>query len=126
MNVDEIVTTAKDTLTVKRIYGEPYQHDGVTVIPVASVAGGFGGGAGTDEKGQNGEGGGFGMSGRPAGLYVIKGGDVSWRPAVDPARLLSILGMVAVAYLLTHRRSRGAGQHPRGGCRRPAVPGRSA
>jgi uncharacterized spore protein YtfJ len=107
MNVDEIVSTAKDALTVKRIYGDPYEHDGVTVIPVASVTGGFGGGAGKDEKGQNGEGGGFGMSGRPAGLYVIKGDTVTWRPAVDPARLLSILGMVAVVYLFTRRRRSG-------------------
>ena len=73
---------------------------------VAAVTGGFGGGTGTDDKGQNGEGGGFGMCGRPAGLYVIKGDSVSWQPAVDPARLLSILGMVAVAYLLTRRWSR--------------------
>ena len=108
MNVDEIVSTAKDAITVKRIYGEPYQRDGVTVIPVASVAGGFGGGTGTDEKGQNGQGGGFGMTGRPVGMYVIKGDAVTWRPAVDPVRLLTVMGTVAVFYLLTRsRRPRG-------------------
>jgi uncharacterized spore protein YtfJ len=76
----------------------------VTVIPVASVAGGFGGGTGTDEKGQNGEGGGFGMSGRPVGMYVIKGDSVTWRPAVDPVRLLTVMGAVAVVHLLTRSR----------------------
>ena len=56
--------------SVKRVYGEPYEKDGLTVIPAAVVGGGAGGGAGHDDKGQEGEGGGFGVSGRPAGAYV--------------------------------------------------------
>ena len=104
MNVNEIVATAKDTITVKRIFGEPYTRDGVTVIPVAAVSGGFGAGAGTDEHGRDGEGGGFGLSGRPVGALVVKNGDVTWRPFVDPARIVTAAAVVAVAYLLTRRR----------------------
>ena len=44
------------------------------------------------------------MSGRPVGMYVIKGDTVTWRPAVDPVRLLTVMGAVAVAYLLTRSR----------------------
>lgn len=103
MHVDEIVSTAKDAITVKRVFGEPYEKNGLTVIPAAAVAGGFGGGSGRDEKGQDGEGGGFGVMGRPVGAYVINGADVTWKPVVDPARIGAVLGAVAIVYLLTRR-----------------------
>jgi uncharacterized spore protein YtfJ len=104
MRFDEAVATARDAITVKRIYAEPYEHDGVTVIAAAAVGGGAGGGAGRDEKGQEGEGGGFGAAGRPAGAYVIKGGHVRWLPAVDPNRMVSTLGLVVIVYLLMRPR----------------------
>jgi uncharacterized spore protein YtfJ len=104
MKVSEVFTNAKDAITVKRVYAEPYEKDGLTVIPAAVVGGGAGGGSGHDEKGQEGEGGGFGVSGRPAGAYVIKDGQVTWRPAVDPNRIVSALAMVLVAYLLSRPR----------------------
>src|SRR6185436_20027262 len=99
MKTTDVVTAARDAITVKRIYGEPYEKDGLTIIPAAVVHGGAGGGTGHDEKGQEGEGGGFGVIGRPAGVYVIKNGDVSWRAAVDPNRLFAIIGLVVVVYL---------------------------
>lgn len=104
MDVDQLLSTARESLTVRRVYGEPVERDGLTVIPAAAVAGGFGGGRGTDPQGQEGEGGGFGMSGRPAGAYVIRDGDVSWRPAVDVNRLVAVVGLVVVAYLLSRPR----------------------
>ncbi|GAB7003024.1 hypothetical protein JCM18899A_04950 [Nocardioides sp. AN3] len=100
MQATEALNAAKEALTVKRIFGEPYEHDGVTVIPAAQVGGGAGGGMGHDNKGQEGEGGGFGLAGRPAGSFVIKGGEVKWVPAVDPNRLFAIAGVVAVVFLL--------------------------
>jgi hypothetical protein len=45
-----------------RVFAEPYEKDGVTVIAAATVAGGAGGGGGHDERGQEGEGGGFGVN----------------------------------------------------------------
>jgi uncharacterized spore protein YtfJ len=101
MTLDELMSKAKDAITVKRVYGEPYEKDGVTVIPAAMVAGGGGGGSGTDESGSNGEGGGFGMGGRPAGAFVIKNGEVTWRPAVDPNRVVLVAGIVAVTWFVT-------------------------
>jgi hypothetical protein len=44
------------------------------------------------------------VSARPAGAYVIKDGQVSWRPAVDPNRIIAVAGLVLVAYLLTRPR----------------------
>jgi uncharacterized spore protein YtfJ len=104
MDVGRLMSTARDSMTVRRVYGEPVERDGLTVIPAATVAGGFGGGKGTDPQGQEGEGGGFGMTGRPAGAYVIRGGDVTWRPAVDVNRLAAVLGLVVGAYLLSRPR----------------------
>jgi uncharacterized spore protein YtfJ len=86
------------------VFAEPYEQDGVTVIAAATVAGGAGGGGDRDERGQEGEGCGFGVRARPAGAYVIKDGRVWWRPAVDVNRLFATIGEVAIAYLFTRVR----------------------
>jgi len=104
MKVDQLLSSARDAVTVKKVFGEPYEKDGLTVIPAAAVRGGAGGGTGHDDKGQEGEGGGFGMTGRPAGAYVLKDGKVNWLPAVDPNRIFLIVGMAVIAYLLTRPR----------------------
>ena len=104
MKLDELVNSTRETLTVRRIYAEPFEKDGLAVIPAASVRGGAGGGSGHDEKGQEGEGGGFGMTGSPAGAYVVQDGKVRWLPAVDPNRLFMMVGMAVIAYLLMRPR----------------------
>ena len=109
MNVTEVLSTARDSITVKRVFGDPYERDGLTVIPAAVVGGGGGGGTGHDGKGQEGEGGGFGVTGRPAGAFVINNGQVSWRPAVDANRIITVVGIVIAAFLLGRRRRRVGG-----------------
>jgi uncharacterized spore protein YtfJ len=95
----ELVTTARDAITVRKVFAEPYEKDGVTVIAAATVAGGGGGGGGHDEKGGEGEGGGFGVRGEPVGVYVIKQGRVTWIPAVNVNRIVVTVGAVSIAYL---------------------------
>src|SRR5947208_3622770 len=98
------VDKARDVITVKRVFGEPYQQNGVTVIPAASVAGEAGGGEGEggEGKGTNkGIGGGFGIVPRPAGVYLIKGDTVAWRPALDLNRVIGGAQIVAIVLLLT-------------------------
>ena len=104
MKIDQVINTARDSLTVKRVYADPIEKDGLTIIPAAKVQGGAGGGSGHDPKGQEGEGGGFGMIGRPAGVYVIKNGDISWRPAVDPNCLAAVLGWVIIVFVFCRYR----------------------
>lgn len=104
MKLDDLVSTARDAVTVKRVFADPYEKDGVTVIPTARVGGGGGGGRGTDEKGQEGEGGGFGVGGRPVGVYTIRNGEVAWIPAVDVNRIIVAMSTVAVTYLITRAR----------------------
>jgi len=59
MDPQVIITGAQDALTVRRVFGDPIQTDGITIIPVASMAGGGGGG-----RGESGE--------RGAGFGIIK------------------------------------------------------
>ena len=101
MNFDDMIASAKDAITVSKVFGEPFEKDGITFIPAARVMGGGGGGTGQDDDGQVGEGGGFGMNGRPAGAFVIRDGTVTWRPAVDPSTVIAGLVIVTVAVLMT-------------------------
>ena len=45
MDVRELTGQARDALTVKRVFGEPYEKDGLTIIPAARVQGAVGAGA---------------------------------------------------------------------------------
>jgi uncharacterized spore protein YtfJ len=104
MEVQEVLAQARDAMTVKRVFGEPYEKNGITVIPAARVQGGAGGGGGEGPEGQGrGSGTGFGLSARPVGAYLIRGDDVTWRPAVDLNRIVLGGQIVAVVALLTIR-----------------------
>ena len=76
MEVQDVIAQARDTLTVKRVFGEPYEKDGVTIIPAARIQGGAGGGSGEDPQRQGkGSGSGFGMTARPVGAFIIRNGE---------------------------------------------------
>jgi len=104
MDVQEMLTGARDAITVGRVYGEPYEKNGVTILPAASVRGGGGGGSGESPQGEGkGTGGGFGVTARPVGAYVIRGDEVRWEPAVDVTRMALMGQAVAVIALLVIR-----------------------
>ena len=102
MDGREFLRQARTSMSARRVYAKPVKLDGVTVIPAARVSGGAGGGGGEGEgpEGQGpGSGGGFGVSARPVGAYVIRDGDVRWKPAID----LVQLGAIALLMLLAVR-----------------------
>jgi uncharacterized spore protein YtfJ len=104
MEVEDVIGQARDVLTVKRVFGEPYEKDGLTIIPAARVQGGVGAGGGEDPQSQGkGSGGGLAMTARPVGAFVIHDGELSWRPAVDVTRIALGGQVVAVVALLTLR-----------------------
>ncbi len=104
MDVQDVIAQARDTLTVKRVFGEPYEKDGLTIIPAARIQGAAGGGSGEDPQGQGkGSGVGFSIAARPVGAFIIREGDLSWRPAVDVNRIVLGGQVVAVVALLTVR-----------------------
>lgn len=103
-DLEDVLAAGRDALTVKRVYGDPYEKDGVTFIPAAWVMGGGGGGEGEGgESMPGGAGSGFGMIARPVGAFQIKGGEVSWVPAADTTRVIILSEIVAVVALLVVR-----------------------
>jgi uncharacterized spore protein YtfJ len=108
MDAKEILEQARDTLTVKRVFGEPIQSNGLTLVPVAAVQGGAGAGSGEGRPSEgaptgSGVGGGWGGMARPVGVYVIDQGQVRWEPAVDVGRVILGAQLVAVVGLLVLR-----------------------
>lgn len=113
-SVDLLTESARDALTVRRVFGEAYVSGDTTVIPVATLMGGsgmgYGGGAHPDVHAPSadrdvpapggteaeGGGGGFGLRVRPAGVYVVRDGAVQWQPALDVNRL-ALGGQILVA-----------------------------
>ncbi|HEV7238771.1 MAG TPA: spore germination protein GerW family protein [Thermoanaerobaculia bacterium] len=80
----------------KQVYGEPVERDGTTIIPVAKVQWGFGGGGigrGAAERG----GGGGGARAYPTGFIELRDGKAEFRPIQDPMAtvLLAAAGLVA-------------------------------
>ncbi len=85
------------------IFGDPVEHDGVTVIPVGKVRYGFGGGSGRDigtgESGEmdEGAGGGGGAMASPLGFIEIRDGRAEFRRTHDPASAVPVILAAALA-----------------------------
>lgn len=108
MNTSDVFSLFGNTFAAKQVYSEPYQVAGTTVITAAVV----GGGAGMRKGGNEQEGrGGMGGSVRPVGAFVIQNGEVSWRPALDLQRVitigLAVSGLAIGLLMLSGRRHRG-------------------
>lgn len=105
MSTKELIDAAVEHLhvgaSVKAVYGDPVQIDGKTVIPVAKVAYGFGGGTGTkraradkaDKNGKEpaaseaGEGAGGGVAAKPVGVVEISDDETKFVPFGQTKRL---------------------------------------
>ncbi len=120
---EELLQGVRDVVTVKRVYGEPYEKNGLTVIPAAVVRGGVGGGVGQGGDGEgSGTGGGFGLAAHPSGAWIIEDGEVTWKPAVDVNRIVLGGQIVALTAILVAgrllrkepRHTRAARAHGRG------------
>ena len=111
MALREVMGAATEAATVKRVFGGPIERDGVTVIPVASVRGGFGGGEGESPTQPPGAsqakpsnwGGGGAWSASPAGVYLLRDGAATWVPAVDVNRTILLGCLTGIVSLLVMR-----------------------
>jgi uncharacterized spore protein YtfJ len=99
MNVDEMLTGVRDKMRADMVYGEPIERNGTLVVPAAKIRGGGGGGG----DAQHNEGGGFGLTAKPAGAWIIRGDQVSWEPAIDINRVILGGQLVAIFALLALR-----------------------
>jgi uncharacterized spore protein YtfJ len=91
--VERIAEKLGGSANAKYIYAEPVERDGVTVIPVARAAYGFGGGGG-ETDGEKGSGGGGGVLVKPVGYIEMKNGETRFRPTRD---WLTVVPMIAAA-----------------------------
>jgi hypothetical protein len=96
MELGELISDARDAVSARRVYGDPYEKNGLTIIPAAAVRGGGGGGIGEHDGDETGRGGGFGLTARPSGAWIIDEGGVGWKPAVDVNRI--VLGGQLIAF----------------------------
>ena len=117
MDLRELTKGVREALSVRQVFGEPVERDGVTVIPAATVIGGGGGGGGesgreskkngeAEPQAQSGFGSGFGGVMWPAGAFEISEDRVTWRPAVDVTRVLVLALVLAIALVRARGRSR--------------------
>jgi len=99
MDPQTILERVEDAMSPRRVFGDPVRLDGVTLVPVAAVGGGGGGG----QKGEAGNerGVGFGLRAQPAGVFVIRDGDATWRPALNLNRVILGGQIVGLAAILT-------------------------
>jgi len=123
MDAGNLLAKASENFSVRRAFGAAYEKDGTLIIPVALVAGGGGGGrsrtpsppqgasapATTDQDTTDQDataqdsrradvGGGMGGVVLPAGVYVVKGDQVRWVPAVD-VTIITLASLCAVRVL---------------------------
>jgi uncharacterized spore protein YtfJ len=92
------------------VFGDPVTEEGLTVIPVAKVRWGFGGGAGgggddgVDGEDFGGGGGGAGaVSATPVGYIEIRAGSAEFRPVRDRAGMWPLVAASGFAVWMTFR-----------------------
>jgi len=111
-----IVDRIQDQAGVTQVYGEPVTHDGKTVIPVAKVAYGFGGGYeadgregvnSTDEQDDGTEGGGIGGGAwaTPVGVVELTDEDTRFVSARDRKTRAIVAGVCLVLGYVLGRKS---------------------
>lgn len=92
------------------VFGDPVDRDGITIIPVAKVKWGFGGGSGRgieegSETGEIGEGSGAGggVAASPLGYIEIQDGQATFHRIKDPAAIVPLILAGGIAGWLTLR-----------------------
>jgi uncharacterized spore protein YtfJ len=72
------------------VYADPVERNGVTVIPVAKVRYGFGGGRGSRAQ-EEGTGGGGGVHVSPIGYIELRDGGSEFKPISDPTSRVPVI-----------------------------------
>jgi uncharacterized spore protein YtfJ len=95
MELQPVLSAVVNQAGAKTVYGEPISVNGRTVIPVARVRCGFGGGSGRDghDQEREGGGGGGGFVARPVGFVEIDGDAARFVPIFDPQAIAVSIGI---------------------------------
>jgi uncharacterized spore protein YtfJ len=107
MDVSTVMERTGASVDAKRVFAEPVESGGATVICAAMIGGGGGGAQEAQASGSLAEspkgGAGFARTPKPAGAFVIREGRVRWQPAVDLNRVILGAQLVAGTGLLLLR-----------------------
>ena len=107
-SVVERVAQRLASADARTFYGSPIERGGATVIPVARVRYGFGGGAGRKQSvGEEGTGAGGGAIVTPVGFIEMRDGKVKFRRIRTTSPALAALG-IGIGVWLVARAVRGA------------------
>jgi uncharacterized spore protein YtfJ len=117
--VKDLLKRLREFYTVERIYGEPLEIKGRTIIPVArinAVGGGGGGGGesggsdGTEKDSGFGMGFSFGGTARPIGMMVVEDEKTTWIPITDNEKIIlkSVATVASLVKVLSRVYSRKA------------------
>ncbi|MEW6143462.1 MAG: spore germination protein GerW family protein [Thermodesulfobacteriota bacterium] len=96
--------------SVKAVYGDPIEAQGKTIIPVAKVMYGFGGGYGdqrSDKKeglDREGGGAGAGVRAKPVGVIEVTEEDTRFIPCTSGRKIAALLAVGFIAGFLMGRR----------------------
>ena len=110
---ESLTETIHGTSGVKAVYGEPVEAQGKTIIPVAKVAYGFGGGCcepkgnkGNSKEGNEGDCGGMGggVAVKPVGIIEVTKADSRFIPFGVKKKLAVVLILGFILGLLFGRR----------------------
>jgi uncharacterized spore protein YtfJ len=94
MDLQELFRSLVNQAGTKSVYSDPISSEGRTVVPVAKVRCGFGGGSGRKpgDKGEGGGGGG-GFVAKPVGYIEVSAHGTRFIPIVDPWDLALAAGV---------------------------------
>jgi uncharacterized spore protein YtfJ len=97
--LSKLVEALGGTASAQAVFGTPIEKDGVTIVPVASVRYGAGGGGHrgpgrkkreSGDPNQIGYGHGGGVQAAPVGYIELRGGEARYRRINDPARPMAV------------------------------------
>jgi len=97
--LSKLVEALGGTASAHAVFGTPVERDGVTVVPVASVRYGVGGGGGrgpgrkqrdAGNRDQVGYGHGGGLQAMPVGYIEMRDGQTTYRRIADPVRPMAV------------------------------------
>jgi uncharacterized spore protein YtfJ len=93
MDIQELIRSLLSQAGAKSVYGDPISAEGKTIVPVARVRCGFGGGSGRKAAENEGGGGGGGFVARPVGYIEVTSTGTRFSPIIDAPTIAQALAV---------------------------------